>query len=35
MQKCHDPKDVYVRQYTRTRFGNTEFVIDHYRRHPE
>ena len=34
MQKCHDPKDVYVRRYNRTRFGKTEFVTDHYRSHP-
>jgi hypothetical protein len=31
---CLDPKDVHVRQYTRTRFGRTEFVTDHWRSHP-
>ena len=31
---CHDPKDVHVRAYSRTRFGKTEFVVEHMRSHP-
>ena len=34
MQKCNDPKDVPVREYKRTRFGKTEFVNHHFRKHP-
>lgn len=34
MTAVYDPKDVYVRPYTRHRFGRTEFVTDHWRSHP-
>lgn len=34
MDNCHDPKDVHVNAYQRTRFGRTEFVVEHMRSHP-
>ena len=34
MSACLDPKDVYVRQYERRRFGKTERVREHWRSHP-
>ena len=30
----HKIKDVFVRAYTRFRFGKIEFVCQHYRSHP-
>jgi hypothetical protein len=34
MGDCQDPRDVFVHNYQRTRFGKTEFVTEHYRSHP-